>query len=171
MAGRLLALGLFALAAALGAPRAAGAEDKVLGQFQDWTAHTYVQDGAKTCSMYSRPKKEEGDYSKRGSVWGFVTHRPADDRVGEVSFAMGYPTKKGSTVKVTIGEGTFRLFTDGEGAFARPEDDPKLIRMMRAGLTMVVQGTSSRGTLTTDTYSLRGFTNAHEAINRACEVN
>jgi len=40
---------------------------------------------------------------------------------------------------------------------------------MRAGLTMVVKGTSSRGTLTTDTYSLRGFTAAYDAMQKACE--
>ena len=33
---------------------------------------------------------------------------------------------------------------------------------------MVVKGTSSRGTVTTDTYSLRGFTAAYDAISGAC---
>lgn len=153
-----------------GGPSAARA-DEVLGTFRDWTAHTYEQDGAKMCSIYSKPVKDEGDYSRRGDIWGFVIHRPADDRIGEVSFAMGYPTKQGSPVSVEIGGQRFQLFTEGEGAFARPEDDPKLVRAMRAGLEMVVRGTSSRGTATKDTYSLRGFTNAHDAINRACGVN
>jgi hypothetical protein len=31
-----------------------------------------------------------------------------------------------------------------------------------------VQGTSSRGTLTTDTYSLSGFSAAYDAISEAC---
>jgi hypothetical protein len=33
---------------------------------------------------------------------------------------------------------------------------------------MVVKGTSSRGTKTTDSYSLLGFTKAHKAIDTAC---
>ena len=33
---------------------------------------------------------------------------------------------------------------------------------------MVVRGVSSRGTQTTDTYSLSGFTAAYRAINTAC---
>ncbi|MEQ8604882.1 MAG: invasion associated locus B family protein [Marivibrio sp.] len=158
-------------AAALSGAGAPAAADEVLGQFQDWTAHTYTQDGAKMCSMYSKPKRDEGDYTRRGDIWGFVIHRPADDRIGEVSFAMGYPTKQGAPVEVEIGSQTFQLFTDGEGAFARPEDDPQLVRAMRAGLEMVVRGVSARGTRTKDTYSLRGFTNANNAINRACGVN
>ncbi|MCR9219206.1 MAG: invasion associated locus B family protein [Alphaproteobacteria bacterium] len=149
----------------------AAAADEVLGQFRDWTAHTYMQDGAKMCSMYSRPLKDEGNYTRRGDIWGFVIHRPADNRIGEVSFAMGYPIKPDSPVIVEIGNQRFELFTDGEGAFARPEDDPKLVRAMRAGLEMVVRGVSTRGTATKDTYSLRGFTNASNAINRACDVN
>ena len=35
---------------------------------------------------------------------------------------------------------------------------------------MIVRGTSARGTLTADTYSLGGFTAGHEAINKACGV-
>ncbi len=35
---------------------------------------------------------------------------------------------------------------------------------------MIVAGISSRGTLTTDTYSLNGFTAAYDAITRACGV-
>ncbi len=33
---------------------------------------------------------------------------------------------------------------------------------------MVVKGTSSRGTLTTDTYSLTGFSAALQSIDKAC---
>jgi invasion protein IalB len=165
------ALGLIACMIGVGLHATpAAAADKVLGQHQDWTAHTYEQDGATMCSMYSRPVKDEGDYTRRGDIWAFVIHRPADDRIGEVSFAMGYPIKKGSNVTVQIGNQRFQLFTDGEGAFARPDDDPKLVRAMRAGLDMVVRGTSTRGTVTKDTYSLKGFTNANSAINRACNV-
>jgi hypothetical protein len=35
---------------------------------------------------------------------------------------------------------------------------------------MTVKGTSSRDTLTLDTYSLKGFTAAHNAANKACKV-
>ena len=38
------------------------------------------------------------------------------------------------------------------------------------GSGMIVRGVSSRGTETTDTYSLNGFTRAHNAIGQACGV-
>ena len=71
----------------------------------------------------------------------------------------GYPYRDGSTVEVSIdGDQRFTLYTGGENAWSYPEDQAQLIAAMRAGIDMVVKGTSSRGTLTTDTYSLRGFT-------------
>jgi hypothetical protein len=41
---------------------------------------------------------------------------------------------------------------------------------MRDGKQMVVKGVSSRGTKTTDTYSLAGVSQAYDAINEACGV-
>jgi len=65
----------------------------------------------------------------------------------------------------------FDLFTDGDSAWARDaETDRKLVQAMVRGNSMVVRGTSSRGTLTVDTYSLSGFTAARNAINKACKV-
>ncbi|MGZ8996253.1 MAG: invasion associated locus B family protein [Rhodospirillales bacterium] len=43
-----------------------------------------------------------------------------------------------------------------------------MLDAMRAGRQMVVKGTSTRGTLTTDTYSLNGFSTALQSIDKAC---
>ena len=53
-----------------------------------------------------------------------------------------------------------------------PEDeeiDDLLIKGMKRGTTMIVKGISSRGTNTTDTYSLRGFTASYKAISKICK--
>lgn len=50
------------------------------------------------------------------------------------------------------------------------EEDRKLVKAMKAGSKMVVVGYSSRGTKTTDTYSLSGFTAAYNAISKACNT-
>ena len=146
------------------------AQEPNLGTFTDWIAYDYDQSGSKRCTMASQPKKDEGDYTKRGAIWAFVMHRPKEGATGEVGFFMGYPLKDGSLVKVTIGGQTFDLFTSGEGAYAWPEDEPKLIAAMRGGASMVVKGVSARGTNTTDTYSLSGFTAAKGAIDKECGV-
>jgi len=166
--------GLFVLAlvatVTAGSATAALAQDvKTIGKFKDWTAYTYKEQGSTVCYMASQPIKEEGNYSVRGEVYAIVSHRPKENASNVVSFMAGYPFKDKSEVTVSIdGNKTFTLFTHEENAWAYDEDDARLVGSMRSGGRMVVKGTSQRGTLTTDTYSLMGFTNAHAAISKAC---
>ena len=91
--------------------------------------------------------------------------------MNEASFEAGYAFKKDSEATVTIDGKIFELFTDGDTAWNRDvKDDAKMVRAMRVGKQLVIRGISSRGTKTKDTYSLFGFTAAHNAINRACKV-
>ena len=94
----------------------------------------------------------------------------ADARpLGEVSVEAGYTYKPGSEVEITVDGQNFKLFTQGGNAWAYDEKgDRALLEAMRAGRQMVVKGTSSRGTLTTDTYSLAGFSAALQSIDKAC---
>lgn len=159
------------LASAAGLVSSASAQSqKALGEFKAWKAYEYKQGAGTRCTMASQPTKDAGDYSKRGEIWGFVMHRPAEGSTGEVGFQMGYPIKDGSQVTVKIGSASFQMYTQGEGAFAYRADEPAMIQAMRKGSTMVVTGISSRGTKTTDTYSLSGFSAAKKAIDGACGV-
>lgn len=157
---------LSAAVLAVSAPAAARAS--AIGVYGDWQAFTMTQDGGKICYVGSQPKKSEGGYTQRGRTYVKVTHRPAEKVRNEVSVRAGYDYREKSSVTVAIGGGSFRLWTQGGHAWARDEDDPKLVRAMQRGAVMVVKGTSARGTRTTDTYSLSGFTAAHKAAAAAC---
>ena len=64
----------------------------------------------------------------------------------------------------------FQLFTSGSRAWSfSVSEDLKIINAMKTSLKLSVIGTSSRGTITTDTYSLLGFTKAYQKINEACQ--
>ena len=140
-----------------------------VGNFGDWSAFQFSEDGNPACYMSSEPTKASGDYTKRGDVFAIVTHRPAEKRIGEVSIIAGYSYQKDSAVEIAIGKQIFELFTQEDGAWALDAaSDKKLIQAMKKGSRMVVKGTSSRGTITTDTYSLNGFTRAYRAIGKAC---
>ena len=140
-----------------------------LGDFGDWSSFRFMEDGNPACYMASQPKKSEGQYKQRGEIYALVTHRPSEDRRNEVSFVAGYTFKKDSSVSVKIGSKTTKLFTQADTAWAADkETDEGLVKQMVRGNRMVVKGTSTRGTLTTDTYSLKGFTKAHQAIDKAC---
>ncbi len=143
----------------------------VIDNFQEWTAFAETEGGKKVCYMASAPEKAEGKYRKRDNPYVLVTHRPAEKSIGVVSVRAGYTYKKDSEVEVNIDGQRFILFTDAGQAWAYDSKvDRALVRAMKGGLSMIVAGISSRGTLTTDTYSLNGFTAAYDAITRACGV-
>ena len=144
------------------------ADIEVLDTYRDWTAYAMGKGSSRVCFMSSTPKKAEGNYTKRGDIIAYVTHRLADGVRGEVSFETGYTYRKDSKVTVSIGKQRFDLFTKNGNAWAKQGEDVRLVKAMRAGAKMIVKGTSSRGTTTKDTYSLLGFTKAYQAIGRAC---
>jgi hypothetical protein len=134
-----------------------------------WGAFQVKEDGGTTCYMAGQPGASKPGNVKRGKIWLLVTHRPYRNIRDEVSIYIGYPFKSGSEVTVNIDGKTYKMFTDGETAWApNAKADAQLVKAMRAGSKMVIRGLSSRGTKTVDTYSLKGFTRAHKAIGSAC---
>lgn len=142
-----------------------------LGRSQDWTAYTMTENGQKVCYVASQPKKDEGNYDQRGEIYTLITHRPQNNEFYVVTVYAGYPYKEGSSVSLSVdNKKTFPLFTHGESAWALDEHDRKIVDAMKAGTEMVIKGTSSRGTATTDTYSLLGVTAALNTIDKACNA-
>lgn len=150
----------------------AGAEESgLIDVFDDWSAFAVKQGGEAICYLGSEPSKSEGKYTKRGDVLFLVTHRPASKAIGVVNFQTGYTFKEDSEVSLLIGGQTYMLFTEESDAWARDaKTDKAIVQDMIRGVNMVIKGTSSRGTLTTDTFSLKGFTAAYKAASKACKV-
>jgi len=102
---------------------------------------------------------------------------PEQGRMGEVSFTGGYPYPDGHVVTVEIGDDTFEFYTEnrevdgGNVGFAwspTAEDDARLIAAMKRGSNAIVTGVSARGTTTSDTFSLFGFTASVEDAEARC---
>lgn len=147
------------------------ADPKVIGEFNDWTAYVYMEGKNKVCYMVSKPKKQEGNYTKRGDVFALVTHRPAEKSKNVFSFVAGYPFKQGSEVTVSVGNQNFKLFTQNETAWAPDEDtDNRLTNAIRNGSSLVIKGISVRDTTTTDTFGLKGSSSAYGAISKECGI-
>ncbi|HXV23998.1 MAG TPA: invasion associated locus B family protein [Alphaproteobacteria bacterium] len=164
---------LFALCALTLEPSTVLAQSvEPIGEAGKWRAYTFLEDGKKVCYMSAAPDKSEGDYKVRGEVYALVTHRPALDSRDVVELKTGYPLKPDADIVVTIdGKQKFILFADKESAWT-PDDkaDRALVMAMVKGNRMVVEGVSSRGTKTKDTYSLSGFGKMHQTIGAACGV-
>jgi hypothetical protein len=157
-------LGALAASLALSAgPAAARDSTNRVAANTDWSV--FVEGDPKECWAVSGPKETVNTRDgrvvavRRGDILLFVTFRPAEGVRGEVSFTGGYPFAEGSSVSLDISGRKFELFTDGDWAYpASPAEDAAIIEAMKAGSQAVVVGRSARGTVTTDTFSLLGFT-------------
>lgn len=158
-------------------PGAAGAQTQQrVDAKKDWSIFQAEAEGRRVCWIVSQPTRTAAFRNgksvqvNRGDVFLMISIRPADGVANEVSFLSGYPFKKGSEVKASVGAKKFTLFTEGESAWApSAKDDAALVDAFRRGARAKVEGVSKRGTKTVDTFSLSGFTAALEAAVGLCK--
>jgi len=175
LSGKAWVLAALLMAAMSAPPSRAQEKTDLIGSFNDWDSFTLRREnGNRLCYMVSVPKswRASRENVRRGDIYITVTHRPSGDVRDQVNVVVGYPLKNGSEVTATIdGQTSFELFTQGDGAWLyTAEQDSEMVQAMRRGVNLVVEGSSSRGTDTTDRYSLMGFTAAYNAISKACGV-
>lgn len=153
----------------LGTP-AMGQSAKIIEKHGDWSVYANDAGGKKTCFAVAKPRSTKPKNVRRDPIFFYVSDWPADKVVNEISIKMGYPLKSTVPVEIKISGQSFNLFTKDEGAYVeKTADEKNVITAMKAGSTMVIQGRSTRGTLTTDEYSLTGISNALEAVAKACQ--
>ena len=151
---------------------------KPVATHTDWSV--FVAGEPKECYIVSPPKsstaKRDGKAVEvdRGDIRLFVTFRPAEKVVGEVSFNAGYPFRSSGTVDVKVGGETFGM-NPGPAPDAQtwawpasPAEDAKIVSALKRGSSATVTGVSARGTTTVDTFSLSGFTAAVGDAEKRC---
>lgn len=132
-----------------------------------WTVFV-EQEGGKYCYIASRPTAQSPTSLSWDPVFYIMRGAVTNGR-DEPSVRAGYTYQDGSQATVSIGGDTFTLFTDKDGAWiADAETERQLVDAMKKGATMIIKGTSSRGNVTTDTYSLSGVTAGISRINELC---
>lgn len=146
------------------------AAPQLIGEYDDWSAYVYKEGKNNVCYMASTPQKSEGKYTKRGDVYLVITHRPADKSFDVVNFVAGYTYKNDAKVIVKIGKDMISdFFVESDKAWTMNAGvDKKLVEAMKKGERLIIDGTSVKGTVTKDTYSLKGFSSAYRAISAKC---
>jgi invasion protein IalB len=153
-------------------PAATEVKPTLLGQYDGWGAYTATPDGKKICFAIAKPTSAETKPPNRprNPPHMFISTRPVDKITNEVSIAIGYPLKAGTEASVEVGTTTFTLSTQGEGAWIKNvAEQSHMVDVMRQGDTAVVKGESSRGTQSTDTYALKGLSEALDRVAQECQ--
>lgn len=147
----------------------AAAQDRLIGQFEKWEAFEGRIAGKKACWVASKPTETKPDGIKRDPASILITWWPARKIRGQLKLNAGFPFRKNSRVTLKFVRTTHTLWTDGETAWAEDgKQDRAIMADMKKGKSVTVTGTSTRGTVVIDTYSLDGISAAIEAATKAC---
>lgn len=146
------------------APPAAAAP-KELGRFEDWIAATHPESGQTVCYAFVPAKNSAPALPGRGQVILTVTERPSGRDA--VAITAGYTYPKDAAVTMQVETTGFDFYTAGSDAFAR--DGKAVVVAFQKGVQAVSRAPGPKeGQVIADTYSLRGFSAAYAAINKAC---
>ena len=170
-------LGLFAggvLTLSLALPAAAEPAN-LLGVFGNWSAYTTGTGSSLTCYALSKPRASRPAGTKRASVYLMISDWPSRKVKAEPQIVYGYQGKENGAAALGVGADKFPFFIrnngkDGSAWLQQLNDNNRLIDAMHNGVSAVASGTSTRGTKTSDTYSLSGFNDAIAKIHAACNM-
>jgi hypothetical protein len=157
--------------AAAATAAAGGAEPTLIGQFGTWGAYTAMPNGKKVCFALAKPSssKTNPPNRPRDPAYAFISTRPAEKVTNEVSIMIGYALKSGSESTLEVGGGTYAMYTQGDGLWIKnAAEEERMVEAMRKAADVVVKGVSAKGTETTDTFSMKGLSQALDRLAQDC---
>jgi len=155
----------FAIVIALAASPAAAQSVQALGEFRDWAAYSAAEGTGQVCFAMSKPTDVAPPVDGYTQAYLYLTHRPAEGVSNELNLVAGFNFAPDQPAKLTASGKSFDLFTQKDAAWlldATQNDD--LAGALRAGSTVIIEGTTDKGILVTETFSLSGATAASKAI-------
>jgi hypothetical protein len=153
------------------AAAAGGAEPTLIGQFGTWGAYTATPNGKKVCFALAKPSssKTKPPNRPRDPAYAFVSTRPAEKVTNEVSIMIGYMLKPGSESTLEVGGATYAMYTQGDGLWIKnAAEEERMVEAMRKAADVVIKGVSAKGTETTDTFSMKGLSQALDRLAQDC---
>ncbi|HZE52029.1 MAG TPA: invasion associated locus B family protein [Bradyrhizobium sp.] len=157
---------------AAAAASAVGAEPTLIGQFGTWGAYTATPSGKKVCFALAKPSssKTNPPNRPRDPAYAFVSTRPAEKVVNEVSIMVGYALKPGSESTIEVGGASYAMYTQGDGLWIKnAAEEGRMVDAMRKAPDATVKGVSAKGTETTDVFSLKGLAQALDKLAQDCK--
>ncbi len=146
------------------APHAASAAPKSIGKFDDWQAATHQEAGQQVCYAFTRASSSQPAVPGRGDVVLTVTQRTGGRDA--VAISAGFAYAPNTEVQMGVDQAQLAFYTVSRSAFAR--DGRAAVAAFEKGRQAVAKSPGPRNAVVSDTFSLRGFSPAYAAINKAC---
>jgi hypothetical protein len=156
----------------------------LVASFGDWGVYQTQAAKGRVCYTLAQPKDRAPADLKRDPAYAFISDRPGEGVRHEISFIMGFdvanspdtpdPKKKGADKEAMaiIGDQSFELLAKTSNLWVKnAAKEGQLVDEMRKAGKLQVKAASKKGNLTTDTYSLVGFSQALERVQKDCPSN
>jgi len=144
-------------------------ELKSIGKFKDWETFTVNENNNKICFAQSIPILRAPKKFERNPSRLFVSFRPTEDIIDEISATSGYTFQKEKIVKAKTGKKTFNFFAQENFAWILDtEEEQKFIQAMKKASRVMIIGRTDKGKQTVDHYSLMGFSKAYNTAKKNC---
>jgi invasion protein IalB len=170
----------------------------LVATFGDWNVFVGEAGKGRICYTLAQPKSRDPASLKRDPGYAFISDRPAEGVRNEVSFIMGFDvaggadaaeakldpkpgekpeTKSDAKSKTPTGpapvalvdETSFEMLPKGGNLWVKnAAKEGALITEMRKGVKLVIKAASLRGHQSIDTYSLTGFAQALDRVQKEC---
>jgi len=150
---------------------AGGSEPTLIGQYGTWGAYMATPNGKKICFALAKPSssKTNPPNRPRDPAYAFISTRPAERVVNEVSVMIGYTLKPGSESTLEVGGASYAMYTQGDGIWIKnAAEEERMVEAMRKASDITIKGVSAKGTETTDVFSLKGLSQALDRIAQDC---
>ena len=167
------------------------AKPSLVASFGDWNVFVGQVGKGRICYTLAQPKSREPASLKRDPGYAFISDRPAEGVRNEVSFIMGFDIASGETADskagekpaksdarskssipgpvVLVDETAFEMLPKGGDLWVKnAAKESALIAEMRKGAKLVIKAASLRGHQSVDTYSLTGFSQAMDRLQKEC---
>lgn len=130
----------------------------------DWNVYTSGKD---VCYIASIPTTQNGNFKKRGQPYILVNSKGKND---EINVSSGYGYKAKTPVEISVDGKKYKLFSQGENAWAKDAaSDKAIVNAMKTGSKVEVKGLSSKGSYSIDDYSLKGISAAYKRMKQLCK--
>ena len=145
-------------------PTARPEAPKALGKYDDWIGATHVEAGQTVCYAFTRPTSSTPAVAGRGDVVLTVTERGTGRDA--VALSAGFTFTANAAVTLEIDQTKLEFYTAQRSAFAR--DGHATVAILEKASKAVAHSPGPHNAAVVDTFSLRGFSAAYAAINKAC---
>jgi hypothetical protein len=169
----------------------------LVATFGDWNVFVGEVGKGRICYTLAQPKSREPASLTRDPGYAFISDRPSEGVRNEVSFIMGFDVSGGDTAEAKtdakpgekpsksdaksktsaaaaapvalVDQASFEMLPKGGNLWVKnAAKESALITEMRKGAKLVIRAASLRGHQSIDTYSLTGFAQAMERLQKEC---